>query len=63
MFNNEGLYLYDIGYKEPCDVQVISLEFTIDAFNSLIVCNTRDERLHLFSLDGKFVYTFNIEEI
>ncbi|RMX43165.1 hypothetical protein pdam_00009732 [Pocillopora damicornis] len=63
VFNNEGLYLYDIGYKEPCDVQVISLEFTIDAFNSLIVCNTRDERLHLFSLDGKFVYTFNIEEI
>ena len=63
VFNNEGLYLYDIGYGEPCDVKVISLEFTIDAFNSLIVCDTMHERLHLFSLDGKFVYTFNIEEI
>ena len=63
VFNNEGLYLYDIGYGGPCDVEVISLEFTIDAFNNLIVCDTRDERLHLFSLDGKFVYTFNIEEI
>ena len=63
VFNNEGLYLYDIGYGEPCDVKVISLEFTIDAFNSLIVCDTMHERLHLFSLDGKFVYTFNIGEI
>ena len=63
VFNNEGLYLYDIGYEEPCDVKVISLEFTIDACNKLIVCDTRDERLHLFSLDGKFVYSFNIEEI
>ena len=63
VFNNEGLYLYDIGYEEPCDVQVISLEFTIDACNNLIVCDTRDERLHLFSLEGKFVYSFNIEEI
>ena len=35
VFNNEGLYLYDIGYEEPCDVKVISLEFTIDACNKL----------------------------
>ena len=63
MFNNEGLYLYDIGKEKPCDVRVISLEFTIDAFNNLIVCDTWNERLHLLSLDGNFVYSFNIKEI
>ena len=63
MFNNEGLYLYDIGKEKPCDVRVISLEFTIDAFNNLIVCDTWNERLHLLSLDGKFVYSFNVKEI
>ena len=63
VFNNEGLYLYDIGKEKPCDVRVISLEFTIDVFNNLIVCDTWNERLHLLSLDGKFVYSFNIKEI
>ena len=64
MFNNEGLYLYDIGKEKPCDVRVISLEFTIDAFNNLIVCDkSNNRRFQVFSLDGKFVYSFNIEEI
>ena len=65
VFNNEGLFLYDIGKEEPCTRIPISFEkkFTIDAFNNLIVCGNKNERLHVFSLDGKFVYSFNIEGI
>ena len=38
--------------------------FTIDAFNNLIVCdNNKNRRFQVFSLDGKFVYSFKIEEI
>ena len=27
------------------------------------MCDNKNERLQVFSLDGKFVYSFNIEEI
>ena len=61
VFNNEGLYLYDINMDE--NLIFFSKIFTIDAFNNLIVCDNKDHRFQVFSLDGKFVYSLNIEEI
>ena len=64
VFNNEGLYLYDIGKEELCAGILFYKKFTIDAFNNLIVYdNNNNRRFQVFSLDGKFVYSFNIEEI
>ena len=65
VFNNEGLYLYDIGKEELCAIELpFSRTFTIDAFNNLIVCDKNNNgRFQVFSVDGKFVYSFNIEEI
>ena len=65
VFNNEGLYLYDIGKEELCAIELpFSRTFTIDAFNNLIVCDKNNNgRFQVFSEDGKFVYSFNIEEI
>ena len=65
VFNNEGLYLYDIGKEELCAGKLFFYtKFTIDAFNNLIVCdNNNNRRFQVFSFDGKFIYSFNIEEI
>ena len=65
VFNNEGLYLYDIGKEELCAIELpFCRTFTIDAFNNLIVCDKNNNgRFQVFSVDGKFVYSFNIEEI
>ena len=63
MFNNKGLYLYEISKEELCAGKLFFYQtFTIDAFNNLIVCDNNN-RFQVFSLDGKFVYSFNIEEI
>ena len=58
MFNNEGLYLYDIG-KEEFVVGSLRKSLTIDAFNNLIVCDNDNSSLHVFSLDGKYINSFN----
>ena len=58
VFNNEGLYLYDIG-KEESVVGSLRKSFTIDAFNNLIVCDKDNSSLHVFSLDGKYINSFN----
>ena len=65
VFSNEGLYLYDISTEALCARKLFfTKKFTIDAFNNLIVCvNNNNRRFQVFSLDGKFVYSFNIEEI
>ena len=63
MFNNEGLYLYDIGKEESCSGQPFCFgnKLTIDSFNNLIVCdNINNDRLQVFSLDGKFINSFNV---
>ena len=59
VFNNEGLHLYDI-----CNV-VGSLKnsLTIDAFNNLIACDNNNSSLHVFSLDGKYINSFNEETV
>ena len=58
VFNNEGLYLYDIG-KEEFVVGSLRKSLTIDAFNNLIVCDNDNSSLHVFSLDGKYINSFN----
>ena len=63
VFNNEGLYLYDIGKEESCSGQPFCFgnKLTIDSFNNLIVCdNINNDRLQVFSLDGKFINSFNV---
>ena len=62
VFNNEGLYLYDIGKEESCAGQLFCFgnKLTIDSFNNLIVCDNNNGRLQVFSLDGKFNYSFNV---
>ena len=57
MFNNEGLYLYDIG-KESV-VGSLCKNFAVDVFNNLIVCSCDKNSLHVFSLDGKYINSFN----
>ena len=53
VFNNEGLYLYDIAMKHAFGSLRNSL--TIDAFNNLVVCDNSSSSVHVFSLDGKYI--------
>ena len=56
VFNNAGEYLYDIGSKGSGDGQFLKpFGLAIDKFNRLIVCDVRNSRLQLFSLDGKYI--------
>ena len=58
VFDNKGLYLYDIG-NEQSVVGSRRNSLAIDSFNNLIVCDNNNGRLQVFSLDGKFIYSFN----
>ena len=58
VFNNEGLYLYDISREESV-IGSLRKSLTIDAFNNLIVCDDDNSSLHVFSLDGKYINSFN----
>ena len=56
VFNNAGEYLYDIGSRGSGDGQFLCpIGLAIDKFNRLIVCDTNNHRLQLFTLDGKYV--------
>ena len=56
VFNNAGEYLYDIGSKGSGDGQFsYPTGLAIDKFNRLIVCDEDNNRLQLFTLDGKYV--------
>ena len=56
VFNNTGVYQYDIGCGESGDGQLsVPIGLVIDKFNQLIVCDRGNKRLELFTLDGKFV--------
>ena len=55
-FTMEGVFLYDIGSEGSGDGQLSSpTGLAIDKFNNLIVCDSDNGRLQVFSLDGKFV--------
>jgi len=56
VFNNAGVYLYDIGSEGSGEGQLLlPYGLAIDKFNNLIVCDKGNERLQLFTLDGKFL--------
>ena len=56
VFNNTGVYLYDIGSWGSGDGQLNGpIGLAIDKSNLLIVCDPGNKRLQLLTLDGKFV--------
>ena len=56
VFNNAGEYLHDIGSEGSDDGQFSApTGLAIDKFNRLIVCDVDNDRLQLFTLDGKYV--------
>ena len=58
VFNDEGVFLYDIGSFGSGDGQLNRpVGLAVDAFNQLIVCDTRNQRLQVFTLNGKFLYS------
>ena len=56
VFDKTGVYLHDIRCKESNDGQ-FSYPFglVIDKYNRLILCDSGNHRLQLFTLDGKFL--------
>ena len=62
VFNKEGVFLYNIGsegsgegqFKEPWGL-------VVDAFDNLIVCDSKNSRIQMFTLDGKFLTSFGQE--
>ena len=56
VFNKEGVFLYNIGSKGSGDGQFIGPGgLAVDTFGCLIVCDCDNNRLQVFTLDGKFV--------
>ncbi|XP_068728078.1 E3 ubiquitin-protein ligase TRIM71-like [Montipora capricornis] len=56
VFDKTGVYLHDIGCKGSDDGQFNGPGgLVIDKYNSLIVCDTGNQRLQLFTLGGKFL--------
>lgn len=60
VFNKRGELQYSIGMEGSRDEQLDGhLALAIDRSNNLIVCDSEDNRLQVFSLDGKFINSFN----
>ena len=56
VFNNAGEYVHDIGSKGSGDGQFSEpRSLVIDKFNRLIICDSGNRRLQLFTLDGKYI--------
>ena len=56
VFNNAGEYLHDIGSTGSGDGQFSEpRSLVIDKFNRLIICDSGNRRLQLFTLDGKYI--------
>ena len=56
VFNNAGEYLHDIGSEGSGDGQFSEpTGLAIDKFHRLIVCDSGNRRLQLFTLDGKYI--------
>ncbi|XP_068726672.1 E3 ubiquitin-protein ligase TRIM71-like [Montipora capricornis] len=56
VFDKTGVYLHDIGCEGCNDGQFDGPDgLVIDKYNRLIVCDARNHRLQLFTLDGQFL--------
>lgn len=55
-FSYEGQFFYEIGCKGSGDGQLRRPQrLAIDKVNNLVVCDSDNKRLHVFSLEGKFL--------
>lgn len=64
VFNREGVFLYNIGSKGSGDGQLsCPIGMVIDKFNNLVVCDSGNNRLQVFALDGKFVNSVDEMEL
>ena len=58
VFSKEGVFQHDIGREGSGNGQLkFPAGLAIDKFNNLIVCDSDNSRLQVFTLDGKFLYT------
>ena len=59
VFNKEGRFLYNIG---SAHAQLrLPRGMAIDKFNNLVVCDSYNSKLQIFTLDGKFLGSVNEE--
>ena len=62
VYNKEGVFLYDIGSKRSDEGQLKwPWGLVVDAFDNLIVCDSKNDRLQMFTLDGAFLTSFGQE--
>ena len=58
IFSKDGMFVYSIGTPGSGDGQLRGpVGLTIDRFSNLVVCDCRNSRLQIFTIDGKFVDT------
>ena len=56
VFSNDGMFLYDIATPGSGDEQLnYPAGLAVDSFANLVVCDTGNSRIQIFTLDGKFV--------
>ena len=56
VFSKDGVFLHSIGTHGSAEEQLLGpLGLTIDSFTNLVVCDSGNSRLQIFSLDGKRV--------
>ena len=54
VFNNDGVFLYNIGTPGSGDGQLhLPAGLAVDRFSNLVVCDSGNSRLQVFMLDGK----------
>ena len=62
VFNKAGVFLYNIGSKGSGEGQLKHpLGLAVDAFDNLIVSDSGQSRIQVFTLDGKFLTSFGQE--
>ncbi len=62
VFNKEGVFLYNIGCEGSSDEQLYCPgALAVDAFGNLIVCDTNNMKLKVFTLDGRFLTSIGEE--
>ena len=60
VFNKNGLLLYEIASTGIGDGQLSRpYGLTVDRFGNLVVCDSNNKRLQFFSLEGKFLNSFD----
>ena len=62
VYSDEGKFLHDIGSSGSGDGEMISpVGLAVDNYNQLIVCDTGNQRVQVFTLDGTYLYSITEE--